>query len=915
MNSLKKRNIPNDFHHNVKGIKQKMDDQMRCFYHRGNIQMSLLNDISEFLKKRNQLDMEYSKNLEKLASSYTRHMEREKDKGKSSEKENYSQYDLLRLLVDNTKNEANLRNEAVKYINDVITPLISSRQETTVNMVKNVNQIAITAQNEIFRVVEELYTAMKIYSKNAELYNTAKHKLKNAQEQMEKATNSSSKKKQSDAKKYLEKRQNKYDSIKLQCDRSRNEYILCVKAANAAMTKYYNDDISDLMDCSDLGTHHWLYKIVEALGMHKNYIVSQDIKSKDNLIKFADDLDLKKDKAKFLRLNNNAFMHPIPFKFKKEYDDDIENIVGDHNLMAELTQRHSQIKKRLTDLYVETEDTWNCLQQLELHILKMSYIPSPEENITNFTICRGFIELEKENNNNEDNNGEPVDLAQATDLYVNYFMHHLLNGNVINRLQARSEGIQNALLQSIDSLESDCSQEAMYIRILAKNEEENKNGGGPMTPRQQHRRRIGSLIVGEYVPRLFGGTVEEYCFIKGCLIPPIIITCVEAIRDNALDMQGIFRISATNGDILALRDEFEKGNNPLKSGIKSSDIHAICGILKLYLRELREPMIPFSMFDYCVESWKTNNMDQFLECIKKIFFDLPQPVWLTLRYLFAFFDHICEHNANNCMDAHNLSICLGPAMLPIPEGRDPILYHNFVNDFLKCVIMKHKKIFSEFTPGPIYTKESTIYRINSINEHGHIESDEDNHLQHSPDKTSTTNDKGDSGVSKITFNSSNDSKNRTPSDFTENNSIESEHYIQSDTSDLDMNVSHFDRSMPINMNLGIIDAVHTLTPLDELSPSVASDNRSSIWTRRTTSINNINLQNKNSNIINLNCNEKDVEKNSSIIQVPYMLPNKTSVSELEEAIKRLASMDSDDAISCLDVQCINENTNTTRANY
>uniref|UniRef100_A0A0N5C4D5 Rho-GAP domain-containing protein n=1 Tax=Strongyloides papillosus TaxID=174720 RepID=A0A0N5C4D5_STREA len=907
MNSLKKRSVPSDFHHNVKGIKQKMDEQIQCFYHRGNMQISLLNDISEFLKKKNQIDMEYAKSLEKLGNTYIRHLEKEKDKGKSSEKESYSQYDLLKLLIENTKNEANVRNEGVKYINNIIIPLIGSRQETTLSMVKAVNQIAVTAQNEIYRVIEELYTAMKIYCKNAELYNTAKQKLKNAKEQIDKVSTTNSKRKQNEAKKHLEKRQNKYDSIKLQCDRSRNEYILCVKAANAAITKYYNDDISDLMDCSDLGTHHWLYKIIEALGIHKNFITSQDLKSKENLMKFGDDLDLKKDKAKFLRLNNNAFMHPFPFKFKNEFEDEIEDIVGGHNLMAELTQRHSQIKKRLTDLYIETEDTWNCLQQIELHILKMSYIPTPEENIQNYTISRGFIELDKTIINNENKNEEPNDLGEAIDLYVNYFMIHLLNGNVINRLQARSEGIQYALLQSIDFLESDCSQEAMYIRILAKNEEENKNiVGGPMTPRQQQRRRIGSLIVGEYVPRLFGGTVEEYCFVKGCLIPPIIISCVEAIRDNALDMQGIFRISATNGDILAFREEFEKGNDPLKNGVKASDIHAICGLLKLYLRELREPMIPFSMFDYCVESWKTNNMDQFLDCIKKIFFDLPQPVWLTLRYLFAFFDHICDHSSNNCMDAHNLSICLGPAILPIPEGRDPILYHNFVNDFLKCVIMKHKKIFSEFTPGPIYTKEPTRYRMISTINNSHMECDED-HLMNQVNIISPRMNKMNncSSIGKgLTINGG-ESKNETPSDFTENNSLESENYFQSDTSDLDIN---YDRSIPINVNLRFEDTMHTLTPLDELSPSVKNDTRNSIWTRRTTSINNINLLNqKTNNIMNVNGICGDPEKNSSLIQVPYILPNESSVSKLEEAIKRLTNMDSDDAISCLDVQCMNEN--------
>lgn len=36
------------------------------------------------------------------------------------------------------------------------------------------------------------------------------------------------------------------------------EYNLCTEAANAAIRKYYKDDVSDLINCMDLGFHHLL---------------------------------------------------------------------------------------------------------------------------------------------------------------------------------------------------------------------------------------------------------------------------------------------------------------------------------------------------------------------------------------------------------------------------------------------------------------------------------------------------------------------------------------------------------------------------------------------------------------------------------------------------------------------------------
>ena len=42
------------------------------------------------------------------------------------------------------------------------------------------------------------------------------------------------------------------------CIQARNEYLLCMDAANASLHKYYVDDLSDLIDCMDYGLHQSL---------------------------------------------------------------------------------------------------------------------------------------------------------------------------------------------------------------------------------------------------------------------------------------------------------------------------------------------------------------------------------------------------------------------------------------------------------------------------------------------------------------------------------------------------------------------------------------------------------------------------------------------------------------------------------
>ena len=53
-------------------------------------------------------------------------------------------------------------------------------------------------------------------------------------------------------------------SYLIYCMKARNEYLLCMDAANASLHKYYVDDLSDLIDCMDYGLHQSLARAVLA---------------------------------------------------------------------------------------------------------------------------------------------------------------------------------------------------------------------------------------------------------------------------------------------------------------------------------------------------------------------------------------------------------------------------------------------------------------------------------------------------------------------------------------------------------------------------------------------------------------------------------------------------------------------------
>lgn len=67
-----------------------------------------------------------------------------------------------------------------------------------------------------------------------------------------------------------------------------------------------------------------------------------------------------------------------------------------------------------------------------------------------------------------------------------------------------------------------------------------------------------------------------------------------------LHHQGIFRVSGSQVEISNFREGFERGEDQLADTTDASDINSVAGVLKLYLRELREPLFPIIYFDHFV---------------------------------------------------------------------------------------------------------------------------------------------------------------------------------------------------------------------------------------------------------------------------------------------------------------------------
>jgi hypothetical protein len=73
----------------------------------------------------------------------------------------------------------------------------------------------------------------------------------------------------------------------------------------------------------------------------------------------------------------------------------------------------------------------------------------------------------------------------------------------------------------------------------------------------------------------------------------ILSSCCEAILKEGVTTEGLFRVPGPSQQIEDLKKGFEEGRDPLAySALRNIEITAVASVLKLYFRELKNPLFP-----------------------------------------------------------------------------------------------------------------------------------------------------------------------------------------------------------------------------------------------------------------------------------------------------------------------------------
>uniref|UniRef100_A0A8C2B395 Rho GTPase activating protein 45 n=1 Tax=Cyprinus carpio TaxID=7962 RepID=A0A8C2B395_CYPCA len=176
-------------------------------------------------------------------------------------------------------------------------------------------------------------------------------------------------------------------------------------------------------------------------------------------------------------------------------------------------------------------------------------------------------------------------------------------------------------------------------------------------------------------------------------IPFIIKKCIGEIERRALRMKGIYRVNGVKTRVEKLCQAFENGKELVE--LSQSSPHDISNVLKLYLRQLPEPIMPFRLYNSLMglakeslavmgpEGAETGKGPDLVDLgpetdpellalvdrLKNLLKELPRPNTATLRYIARHLRRIAELEDDNKMSPSNLGIVFGPSLMrPRPTG-------------------------------------------------------------------------------------------------------------------------------------------------------------------------------------------------------------------------------------------------------
>ncbi|XP_068461403.1 rho GTPase-activating protein 12-like isoform X2 [Clinocottus analis] len=194
--------------------------------------------------------------------------------------------------------------------------------------------------------------------------------------------------------------------------------------------------------------------------------------------------------------------------------------------------------------------------------------------------------------------------------------------------------------------------------------------------------------------QVFGCSLSSLCHREGDTVPDFVKMCIDHVESNGLCVDGLYRVSGNLAIIQKLRFVVNHDETVSLTDEKWEDIHVTTGALKMYFRELPEPLFTYSLFHDFVSGIKISDYKQRVQAIRDLVRQLPKPNHDTMQALFRHLRRVIEHGEENRMTTQSVAIVFGPTLLrPETETWNIAVHMVYQNQIVELILLEYDNIF------------------------------------------------------------------------------------------------------------------------------------------------------------------------------------------------------------------------------
>uniref|UniRef100_A0A8D3AIP1 Rho GTPase activating protein 27, like n=1 Tax=Scophthalmus maximus TaxID=52904 RepID=A0A8D3AIP1_SCOMX len=214
----------------------------------------------------------------------------------------------------------------------------------------------------------------------------------------------------------------------------------------------------------------------------------------------------------------------------------------------------------------------------------------------------------------------------------------------------------------------------------------------------QRRPTLQSVKEKGYIrDNVFGCHLDTLCHRENTTCPMFLHKCIRAVERRGLDVDGIYRVSGNLAVIQRLRYKADHEEQLDLDDGQWQEIHVITGALKLFLRELPEPLFPFSCFDKFIAAIRQfPDYSLRVSYMRDLVRSLPLPNHDTMELLFKHLLRVIEHKDSNRMSVQSVAIVFGPTLLrPQTESHNMTIHMVFQSQIVELMLNEFQSVFSQ----------------------------------------------------------------------------------------------------------------------------------------------------------------------------------------------------------------------------